>query len=138
MNREAIVQAHMPGACPYRPNGLFDKGNQRRLTMKTRILGALLIGAFITSIPLAVEAHMHGDKEKKEGLKVVECPPECGFMVRSHEKEVMIEIVKDHARTYHDMEMTDEEVKAVMKDARKAKKDKDREKDKDKERSPRY
>ncbi len=108
--------------------------------MRTRILGAVLIGAFLTSIPLAVQADMHGDrdKEKKEGLKVVECPPECGFMIRSHEKEEMIEVVKDHARTYHDMEMTDDEVKAVMKDARKAKKDKDKDKSEKKERDSRY
>ena len=86
---------------------------------------------------------MHGDrgkekKAKKEGLKVVECPPECGFMVRSHEKAEMIEIVKEHARTHHDMEMTDDEVKAVMKDARKAKKDKDKDKDEKKERDSGY
>ncbi len=119
--------------------------------MKSKLLGALLMAAFATSAPIAIHADHHGDQEKRKDLKVIECPPECGFKIRSHDHEEMVEIVQKHAKEHHDMELTDEQVKAVMKAVHETKKDKkkDRHKDKDKakdrdkdkehrEHSPRY
>jgi predicted small metal-binding protein len=58
------------------------------------------------------------DPSKKETapapLKSVSCPPECGFMCRSHDEKELIEIVKSHALNSHGKVLTDEQVKSFM------------------------
>lgn len=51
---------------------------------------------------------------KSESLKTVSCPPECGFMCRSHDERELIEIVKAHAKNAHGKILTDEQVKSFM------------------------
>ena len=54
--------------------------------------------------------------EKKMGpLKSVSCDPTCGFMCRSHDEKELTSIVKSHAKKVHKMEMTDKQVKEMMK-----------------------
>ena len=104
--------------------------------MKTRVLGALVLTAFFAALPATVDADRYGERdkeEKKKGLKVIECPPECGFKVRSHVSEEIIEIVQTHAKEHHDLELTDEQVKALIQDVRKAKKDKEKKERKERE-----
>jgi predicted small metal-binding protein len=50
-------------------------------------------------------------------LKKVECDPKCGFLVRSHDKKEIVEIAMRHAKKYHDMPITEKDVKDMMKDA---------------------
>ena len=47
-------------------------------------------------------------------LKSVSCPPECGFMCRSHDEAELIEIVKAHAKSAHGKILTDEQVRSFM------------------------
>ncbi|MBI4100480.1 DUF1059 domain-containing protein [Candidatus Microgenomates bacterium] len=47
-------------------------------------------------------------------LKRIICDPECGFMVQSHDEEELVEIAKKHAKTMHDMEASDEEIRAMV------------------------
>ena len=51
-----------------------------------------------------------------ETLKKVECDPKCGFMVRSHDEKEIIEIVMQHAKTSHNLTITEKDIKAMMKD----------------------
>ena len=54
--------------------------------------------------------------EKTSGpLKSVSCPPECGFMCKSHDEKELSSIMKNHAKKSHNMTMTDKEVKGMMK-----------------------
>jgi predicted small metal-binding protein len=55
--------------------------------------------------------------QQKEQLKQLECPPECGFMVRSHDEKEIMEIVKQHAKKIHKMTMKDKEIKEMIKSA---------------------
>ena len=43
-------------------------------------------------------------------LKQIECPPECGFLVRSHDEKELINIAKTHAKDLHNMDMSNEEL----------------------------
>jgi predicted small metal-binding protein len=52
-----------------------------------------------------------------EELKKAECDPTCGFMVRSHDEKEISEIVKLHAKKFHSMEVSDEELKEKIKAA---------------------
>lgn len=47
-------------------------------------------------------------------LLTVSCPPECGFMCRSHDEKELIEIVKAHARNAHGKILTDDQVRSFM------------------------
>jgi predicted small metal-binding protein len=49
--------------------------------------------------------------EKKQQLKQIDCGPKCGFLVRSHDEKELIEITKKHAKQFHGMAMTEQEIK---------------------------
>ena len=54
--------------------------------------------------------------EKEMGpLKSVNCDATCGFMCRSHDEKELTGIVKKHAKMAHKMDMTDKQVKDMMK-----------------------
>ncbi len=55
--------------------------------------------------------------QQKEQLKQLECKPECGFMVRSHDEKELVGIVKEHAKSMHKMTMKDKEIKEMIKTA---------------------
>jgi hypothetical protein len=57
------------------------------------------------------------EEKGKSGLMTVACDPMCGFRVTSHDTEELTGIVKTHSRVHHKTEMTDAEVKAMMKPA---------------------
>ncbi|MDA8156912.1 MAG: DUF1059 domain-containing protein [Actinomycetota bacterium] len=54
---------------------------------------------------------MPATKEKKQQLKQIDCGPECGFLIRSHDEKEIIELTKKHVKQYHGMDMTDQEIK---------------------------
>lgn len=47
-------------------------------------------------------------------LKSVSCDPVCGFKIQSHDEKELIEMVKTHAKNIHNIETTEEEVRAKM------------------------
>ncbi|MEN6621072.1 MAG: DUF1059 domain-containing protein [Smithella sp.] len=53
--------------------------------------------------------------EKK--LKQIECDPKCGFFIRSHDENELVEMAIRHAKTQHNKTITKEDVTAMMKDA---------------------
>lgn len=56
------------------------------------------------------------EKTKAE-LKELACPPDCGFMVRSHDEKEIIEMARQHAKKIHKMDVTDKELKGMIRKA---------------------
>jgi predicted small metal-binding protein len=52
-----------------------------------------------------------------EKLKKIECDPNCGFMVRSHDEKEIIEITTQHAKKSHNMTITEKDVRDMLKTA---------------------
>ena len=52
-----------------------------------------------------------------EALKKLECDPKCGFLIRSHDEKEVIRIALEHARTIHNMTLTEKEAKEMVRDA---------------------
>ncbi len=48
-------------------------------------------------------------------LKKVECDPKCGFSLQSHDEKEMMEFTKKHAKNAHDMNVSDSEIRKMMK-----------------------
>ncbi len=57
-------------------------------------------------------------KQSKKGeLKMVECGPECGFMVRSHDDDEIVNMTMKHVKDSHHTSVSRNEVKDMMKAA---------------------
>ena len=54
---------------------------------------------------------------KKDILKKIECDPSCGFMIRSHNEEEMVEMAMKQAKQTHQMDLSVKDVKALIEDA---------------------
>jgi predicted small metal-binding protein len=68
--------------------------------------------------PLALRAEEKGKAEEtksKEPMYVVACPAPCDFSVKSHDKTEVVAVVKEHAKSHHNMQMTDKEVEDMIK-----------------------
>ncbi len=46
----------------------------------------------------------------------ITCSPDCGFMVRSHDKDEVKRLGKQHLKTAHKMEMPDADVEKQIKE----------------------
>ena len=84
--------------------------------MKTSSTAVLLAGALALA---AVTFSVADDSAAKTpapppALKSVSCPPDCGFMCRSHDEKELIEIVKAHAKNAHGRILTDEQIRSFM------------------------
>ena len=54
-------------------------------------------------------------KTEMKGLYSVTCDPMCGFKVTSHDQAELTDIVKMHAKRHHNKDVTEAEVKSMMK-----------------------
>jgi predicted small metal-binding protein len=52
-----------------------------------------------------------------EKLKKVECDPNCGFLVRSHDEKELVDVAIQHAKKAHNKVITDKDARTMMKDA---------------------
>jgi predicted small metal-binding protein len=52
-----------------------------------------------------------------EKLKKIECDPKCGFKVQSHDEKEILEIATKHAKKSHNMDITEKDLRGMMKDA---------------------
>lgn len=54
--------------------------------------------------------------QSKEKLKEISCAPECGFLVRSHDKEEVVALAKQHVDQKHPgMKVTREKLSEMAK-----------------------
>lgn len=82
----------------------------------------LLLALVIVAPSIAQDAKKSEAKkmEKKEmgSIKEVACDPACGFRIQSKDEKEIISDVKMHAKTHHNMDLTDAKVKEMMKDVK--------------------
>lgn len=85
--------------------------------MKKTFLPALfiLLAFAFSSVAVAQEMKKAEGKKEEKVLKSAECDPACGFMVRSHDEAEVMSVIKEHANKVHNMDMTDAQVKGMMK-----------------------
>lgn len=87
--------------------------------MLNRLSAAMLVAAFSLSFSLAAFAQDAPkpamEKKEKHELKSVTCAPECGFKIRSHDEKELVSMVQMHAKSAHNMTMTEQDVKGKMK-----------------------
>jgi predicted small metal-binding protein len=91
------------------------------------ILTALVAVMFLLTFSSPAAAQGYPDAKKKEadktmstkGLKTAACDPMCGFSVTSHDDAEVMAMMKDHAKKHHKKDMTDAQVKEMMKPAAK-------------------
>ena len=50
-------------------------------------------------------------------MKKIECPSPCNFSVKSHDEKEIVEMVKQHAKKSHNMEISEKEIQAMIKPA---------------------
>jgi predicted small metal-binding protein len=66
-------------------------------------------------------SNVHGIKREAktmaEKLKEVECDPKCGFKVRSHDEKEILAIAIEHGKKAHNMTITEQDVRGMLKDA---------------------
>jgi len=48
-------------------------------------------------------------------LKSINCDPECGFMVKSHDEKEVVAVAREHAKSRHQMDVSDVEMQKRMK-----------------------
>lgn len=48
-------------------------------------------------------------------FKKVECDPPCGFTVKSHDEREVIELVKQHAKKAHKMDLAEKDIRGKIK-----------------------
>ncbi len=48
-------------------------------------------------------------------FKKVECDPPCGFTVKSHDEREVIDLVKQHAKKAHKMELAEKDIRSKIK-----------------------
>jgi predicted small metal-binding protein len=82
--------------------------------MNKKLFTALLAGALAFGIVTVARSAATATAQEKPALKSVSCPPECGFMVRSHDEHELVEIVKAHAKEKHGLTLTDQQVKEMI------------------------
>jgi predicted small metal-binding protein len=50
-------------------------------------------------------------------MKKIECPSPCNFSVKSHDEKELVEIAMQHAKKSHNMSITEQDVKKMIKPA---------------------
>jgi predicted small metal-binding protein len=50
-------------------------------------------------------------------MKKIECPSPCNFSVKSHDEKELVEIAMQHAKKFHNMSITEQDVKKMIKPA---------------------
>ncbi len=60
----------------------------------------------------------HHVKEKKHHLKQIDCGPECGFMIRSHDEKEIIEATRKHVKQFHGRDMSEQDIKKDIEDVK--------------------
>jgi predicted small metal-binding protein len=52
-----------------------------------------------------------------EQMKTIECPSPCNFSVKSHDEKEIVEMTMQHAKKIHNMAITEQDVKKMIKPA---------------------
>lgn len=82
-----------------------------------RTVVVFLAFALSTSIAFSQDAAAKKEAtQQHHALKSVSCDPACGFSVRSHDESEIVNIVQMHAKKQHNKQMSEMDVKKMMKE----------------------
>ena len=86
--------------------------------MKNKILAGVIALALALSFAAlrAEEAKKETNTELKEPMYVASCPAPCKFSVSSHDKQECAAVIKAHAKSKHNMDMSDKDVADMIKE----------------------
>jgi predicted small metal-binding protein len=93
------------------------------------------LGLFFSALVFVVASLALGaDREKKpdgkpaasasmskEPMYMATCPDPCSFSVQSHDRAEVVAMLKQHAKTQHNMALSDKEAEAMVKEVKDAK-----------------
>ena len=51
----------------------------------------------------------------KPKLKQIDCSPECGFLIRSHDEDEVTKMAKEHVKNVHGMKVSEMEMEEKIK-----------------------
>ncbi|HET7537257.1 MAG TPA: DUF1059 domain-containing protein [Candidatus Didemnitutus sp.] len=85
--------------------------------MKRNLLAALITSAAALSFTtLGVSEEKAKSSEAKDTpIYAASCPSPCDFSVKSHDKAEVAAAIKQHAKTHHNMDMSDKDAEAMVK-----------------------
>jgi predicted small metal-binding protein len=63
----------------------------------------------------AVKSEMTKGEKEMGSLQTFQCPSPCDFTVKSRDESEILAVAKMHVKKHHNMEMSDKEVKGMMK-----------------------
>jgi predicted small metal-binding protein len=77
-------------------------------------IAAFTIASAATTFVLAAD-DAKKDTEKPGPVYSVQCDSPCSFMVSGHDKKEVVAVVIEHAKTHHNMVMTEKDVEGMVK-----------------------
>jgi predicted small metal-binding protein len=85
--------------------------------MKKNLIATLFTLAFaLAPATLVVAADAAKSEEAKPPMYSAKCPAPCGFNVKSHDKQEVAAILKEHAKSHHNgMAMSDADCEGMIK-----------------------
>ena len=91
--------------------------------MKSVVMAVVALVVAGSSLTFAQDAPAKKVKmdDKHATMKSVSCDPACGFQVRGHDEAELIDIVRTHAKKMHNMDMSEADVRKMMKDEKEMK-----------------
>ena len=77
---------------------------------------SMVVLAVVLALYFAVPV-LAQDMLKEAGpVKQVACDPACGFVVQSRDEKEICSMVRQHAKTHHNMKLSDKDVKSKITD----------------------
>jgi predicted small metal-binding protein len=52
---------------------------------------------------------------KAKKMKMIKCGPPCGFMVKSHDEDEIVDIAVRHVKNFHNMKLTKKDIEQMRK-----------------------
>jgi predicted small metal-binding protein len=80
--------------------------------MKTGLRAAVAAFAIVSALSTFVAAE---DANKPAKVYSVQCDAPCSFKVSGHDKSEVITVVIEHAKTHHNMNLTEKDVEGMVK-----------------------
>jgi predicted small metal-binding protein len=84
--------------------------------MKKRLfapIAAFALAAAAATFLLADETKK--DADKPAPVYTVQCESPCSFMVSGHDRKEVVAVVIEHAKTHHNMNLTEKDVEGMVK-----------------------
>lgn len=88
--------------------------------MFKRMLTIVTIMMLAISVSATAQEKKEMKAEKKEmkaydPVKVISCGPECGFTIKSRDEKEITDIINQHGKRVHNLTMSEENIKGMMK-----------------------